>query len=275
MNKSELSVLYGDNLKHLKNIESNSVSLIYIDPPFNTGKVQTRKNIKSTRDDVSGNKGFGGKKYKTETIKTTGYNDKFDNFIDFIEPRLNEAYRILSDDGSLFFHIDWRESANCRILLEKIFKGRDNCINEIIWSYDYGGRGKNKWPCKHDTIYWFAKDPDNYIFNFEEIDRIPYMAPGLVGAEKAAIGKTPTDVWWNSIVGTNSKEKTGYATQKPLSVVERIVKVHSRPGDKLLDFFAGSGTFGDAALRNGRSVTLIDENPQAIEVINKRLCDYL
>ena len=181
---------------------------------------------------------------------------------------MEEAYRLLDERGSLFFHIDYREVHYCKVMLDEIF-GRDSFINEIIWAYDYGGRPKTRWPAKHDNILWYAKDPDNYTFNYDAIDRIPYLAPGLVGPEKAARGKTPTDVWWRTIVA--GKEKTGYATQKPLAIVSRIVRVHSNAGDRVLDFFAGSGTLGEAAQREGRDFTLIDNNPEAVEVMRRRL----
>ena len=180
---------------------------------------------------------------------------------------------MLAATGSLFFHIDYREAHYCKVLLDGIF-GRESFINEIVWAYDYGGRPKRRWPAKHDTILWYAKDPAAYTFHFDEIDRIPYMAPKLVGAEKAARGKTPTDVWWHTIVPTTGKEKTGYATQKPLGLLERIVRVHSSPGDTLLDFFAGSGTFGEAAAMHGRSCLLVDDNPEAVRIMERRLARY-
>ena len=251
-----------------------SASLIYIDPPFNTGKTQTRKRIKAeavTDSNLADRIGFGGKSYKTEVVGESGYADSFPDYIGFLRPRLIEAHRILTQNGSLFFHIDWREAARCRLLLEEIFGGPTHCINEIIWAYDYGARSKSRWSAKHDNIYWFAKDPDDYIFNYDAIDRIPYMAPGLVGREKAARGKTPTDTWWQTIVPTNGKEKTGYPTQKPLRILERIVRVHSNSGDVVLDFFAGSGTTGEAAARNGRYFVLMDESQEAIRTIQKRL----
>ena len=267
---SDYRILSGDNLPHLKKMAAESVSLVYIDPPFNTGKIQRRTRIKTAAAENGDRTGFGGRRYRTEVVGESGYADSFADFCGFLRPRLAEAHRILRADGSLFFHIDWRESHRCRLLLEEIF-GADNCINEIIWAYDFGGRGKNRWAMKHDTIYWFAKDPQNYIFNYDAIDRIPYMAPGLAGAEKAARGKTPTDVWWNTIVATNGREKTGYPTQKPLAILDRIVRVHSRAGDTVLDFFAGSGTTGEAALRNGRKCVLVDKNPEAIRVIKHRI----
>ena len=282
-------VLLGDNLAVLRDMACGAAGLIYIDPPFNTGKMQTRKNIRVRSIDdgknaVRGNDGgdltfgrrvgFGGRVYSSVVVGESGYADSFDDYIGFLRPRLQEAYRVLRDDGSLFLHIDWREAARCRLLLEEVFGGGEYCINEIIWAYDFGGRGKNKWPTKHDNIYWFAKNPHNYIFNYDDIDRIPYMAPALAGKEKAARGKLPTDVWWNTIVPTNGKEKAGYATQKPLAIVERIVCAHSNPGDVVLDFFAGSGTAGVAAAKNGRHFVLVDENPQAFKVMQKRLTEF-
>jgi len=259
----------------LQTLDSASVPLIYIDPPFNTGKQQTRQQIKTVRDNDAGDRtGFKGARYRTEKLGTTSYNDSFDDFLGFLRPRLQEAHRVLSVHGALFFHIDYREVHYCKILLDEIF-GRECFQNEIIWAYDYGARSKKKWPAKHDNILWYTKDPTQYTFNLDECDRIPYMAPGLVGAEKAARGKTPTDVWWHTIVSPTGKEKTGYATQKPLGVLERIIKVHSKPGDLCLDFFAGSGTLGEAAAKHGRKFLLVDRNPQAIEVMGKRLMNYL
>ena len=185
-------------------------------------------------------------------------------------PRLQEAYRILTPDGSLFLHIDYREVHYVKVLLDQIF-GRESFINELIWSYDYGGKPKNRWPAKHDNILWYAKDPEHYVFNYEAIDRIPYMAPDLVGPEKAERGKIPTDVWWMTIVPTNSREKTGYPTQKPLKLLNRIVQVHSNAGDTVLDFFAGSGTTGVAAANAQRKFILIDSSPDAIRVMAERL----
>lgn len=268
---NDIRIIHSENLKFLESEPAEQYDLIYIDPPFNTGKKQDRKRIKTIRDKSGDRVGFCGESYKTEQIESPdGYEDQFDDFIGFLRPRLKEALRLLKINGSLFFHIDYRESHYCKILLDEIFC-RECFMNEIIWAYDYGARSKRKWPAKHDCILWYVVDPENYTFNYDEIDRIPYMAPGLVGPEKAALGKTPTDVWWQTIVGTNSKEKTGYPTQKPLALIERIVKVHSNPGDLLLDFFAGSGTFGEAAARNGRRCVLVDQNPTAIKIMESRL----
>ncbi len=270
----DLRIIQGDNLTALSAIADASIALIYIDPPFNTGKEQKRVRIRTVRDDNGDRIGFQGHRYRTIDLSEAGYPDTFgDRYLDFLEPRLCEAYRTLQDDGSLFFHIDSKEVHYCKVLLDRIF-GRRSFMNEIIWSYDYGGRSKNRWPAKHDNILWYAKDPKRYTFDYKAMDRIPYMAPGLVGPEKAARGKTPTDVWWHTIVPTNSRERTAYPTQKPLGLLERIVKVHSHQGDRLLDFFAGSGSFGEAAAKHGRSCTLIDNNPVAVRIMKKRLAHY-
>jgi site-specific DNA-methyltransferase (adenine-specific) len=271
----ENTVYFGDNLKLLKTLPDNSIDLIYIDPPFNTGKVQARKRFRTVRTQVGeGDRiGFGGNSYQTEVLGEGEYNDVVGDFEAFLRPRLKEAYRVLKPDGSFYFHIDYREAHYCKITLDQIF-GRENFINEIIWAYDFGGRAKDRWPAKHDTIFFYAKDDQNYTFNLDDIDRIPYMAPGLVGPEKAAKGKLPTDTWWHTIVGTNSREKTGYPTQKPVGILERIVRASSDPGDLVLDFFAGSGTTGQACLNLGRKFILCDSNPQAIEVMKIRFAEY-
>ena len=267
-------IIYGDNLEVLRSLAASSVDLIYVDPPFNTGKRQTRTRIKTVRDEANGDRvGFQDRSYRTIKVSTSGYDDAFDDYLGFLEPRFVEARRVLKADGSFFLHVDYREVHYCKVLLDGIF-GRDSFLNEIIWAYDFGGRSRSRWSAKHDNILWYAKDPQHYTFNYAEMDRIPYMAPGLVGESKAARGKTPTDVWWHTIVGTNSKEKTGYATQKPLGILTRIVKVHSNPGDLLLDFFAGSGSFGEAAALLGRDFILVDNNPQAIAIMAHRLREH-
>ncbi len=247
-----------------------SFDLIYIDPPFNTGKTQARTRIKTVRDDEGDRVGFKGQRYRTVRIGMKAFADNFDDFLAFLEPRLEEAYRLLKPDGSFFLHLDYREIHYAKIMLDGIF-GRDSFVNEIIWAYDYGARSKKKWSAKHDNILWYAKDPKNYTYRYDDIDRIPYMAPGLVGPEKAAKGKTPTDTWWNTIVSPNGKEKTGYPTQKPRAIIDRIIKVHTNPGDRVLDSFAGSGTLGDSAIRHGRSAVLIDQNEEAMQVMARRL----
>jgi site-specific DNA-methyltransferase (adenine-specific) len=264
-------ILQDDNLTALRALPDRSVELIYVDPPFNTGVTQKRARIRTVRDTEGDRTGFGGNRYRTEKLASTPiYADIFDDYIGFLRPRMVEAHRVLTPTGSLFLHIDPREVHYAKVMLDEIFT-RACFQNEIIWAYDYGARATKRWPAKHDNILWYTKDPKAYTFNLDASDRIPYMAPGLVGAEKAARGKTPTDVWWHTIVSPTGKEKTGYPTQKPLGILERIVRVHSNPGDTVLDFFAGSGTTGVAALRNNRNAILIDQSPEACTLMRSRL----
>lgn len=265
-------IILGDNLAVLPTLPSAFARLIYIDPPFNTGKAQKRQRIKVTSASGEGTRGgFGGRRFDVERVESSaGYADQFDDFTGFLLPRIEAALRCLTPDGSLFVHLDYREVHYVKVALDRLL-GRDAFMNEIIWAYDFGGRSKTRWPAKHDTILWYALDPSACVFNFDQMDRLPYMAPGLVSAEKAERGKTPTDVWWQTIVPTNGKEKTGYPTQKPIAILNRIVKIHTHPGDVVLDFFAGSGTAGEAAQKHGRGFVLIDHSPDAVEVMQRRL----
>lgn len=265
-----LDIHHADNLTLLESWSDQSFELIYIDPPFNTGRQQSRRRLKTVRDEQGDRTGFAGKRYRTEEIGRQAFEDAFDDYLAFLEPRLQHAHRLLTQNGSLMLHLDYREVHYAKVLLDAIF-GRDAFINEIIWSYDYGGRTKKRWSPKHDNILWYARTPKQYTYIYDNIDRIPYMAPGLVGPEKAARGKTPTDSWWHTIVSPTGKERTGYPTQKPLAILERIVRVHSHPGDTVLDFFAGSGTTGEAALLHQRNAVLVDDNADAIEVMVERL----
>jgi site-specific DNA-methyltransferase (adenine-specific) len=253
-------------------MQSDSIPLIYIDPPFNTGKTQRRTFIRTVRDETGDRRGFGGHTYRTDAEGSMAYPDVHDDYLTWLEPRLREAHRVLAPNGSMYFHIDYREVHYCKVLLDTIF-GRASFLNEVIWAYDYGGRTSRKWPPKHDNILLYAKDPERYTFNTHDMERLPYMAPKLAGPEKAARGKLPTDTWFLTIVSPTGKEKTGYPTQKPLRLLERIIRASSNPGETVLDFFAGSGTTGVAAHRLGRSFVLIDNNPEAIEVTRKRLMD--
>ena len=263
-------VIFGDNMDLLPSLPDASARLIYIDPPFNTGTTRVRRTLETVRSDNGDRTGFGGRSYSSAEVGRTQYGDSFDSFPDFIEPRLRQALRLLTDDGTLYLHLDYREAHYCKVMLDQIF-GRECFINEIIWAYDYGGRSKRRWAAKHDTILMYAKDPDRYFFDQDAIERIPYMAPGLVSAEKASRGKLPTDVWWHTIVATNGSEKTGYATQKPEGVLRRIIMASSEPGDLVVDFFAGSGTTAAVARQLGRSFLLVDSNWPAIETIARRL----
>jgi len=266
-------VILGDNAKILPTLPARFARLVYIDPPFNTRRLQKRDRIRVRPSDaqgVLGRRGFGGRRYTTEAIASSSYADDFEDYVAFLIPRIESALLCMTQDASLFVHLDSREVHYVKVALDQLL-GREAFMNEIIWAYDYGARSRSRWSNKHDTILWYCLDAERYVYEYGAIDRIPYMAPALVTREKAALGKTPTDVWWHTIVGTNSREKTGYPTQKPLAILERIVRVHSRPGDVVLDFFAGSGTTGEAAAKNNRGFVLIDSNPEAIKIAAKRL----
>ena len=262
-------VYLADNLPLLRSLPDESVQLIYIDPPFNTVREQERTTRTSKASD-SGSVGFAGKRYEQIVQSALSYDDSFADYWEFLEPRLIEAKRLLSKTGTLYLHLDYREAHYAKVLLDGLF-GRDNFLNEIIWAYDYGGKSKSRWPAKHDTILVYVKDPKNYYFDSATVDREPYMAPGLVTKEKAELGKLPTDVWWHTIVSPTGKEKTGYPTQKPEGILRRIIQASSRPGDRVLDFFAGSGTTGVVAGELGRNFTLIDQSPDSFETVTKRL----
>lgn len=266
-------MIEGDNLDVLRGLPDGMAQLIYIDPPFNTGKAQRRTTLRVVRDEDGDRTGFAQSRYRTERVGEREYLDMFDDYLGFIEPRLVEARRLLAEDGTLYFHIDAREVHYCKVLLDEVF-GRDCFLNEVIWAYDYGARTKRRWAPKHDNILVYVRDPRRYTFNVDDIDRIPYMAPSLVGPEKAARGKLPTDTWWHTIVPTNSREKTGYPTQKPLGILRRIVRASSDPDRVVLDFFAGSGTTGAACHELGRRFVLVDNNPEAIAVMRQRFAGW-
>ncbi|MBO4145053.1 DNA methyltransferase [Kocuria rhizophila] len=263
------TIIGSDNLPILKQLPDESFRLIYIDPPFNTGRTQSRQGLTTRRSEAGDRVGFKGQKYETLKGVAYKYDDTFADYWDFLEPRLREAWRLLTEDGTLYLHLDYREVHYAKVMLDAMF-GRDSFLNEIIWAYDYGARSKKKWPAKHDNILVYVKNPAKYYYDSQAVDREPYMAPGLVTPEKAALGKLPTDTWWHTIVSPNGKEKTGYPTQKPLGILRRIVQASSRPGDTVLDFFAGSGTTGAAAQQLGRKFLLVDESSDALAIMEKR-----
>jgi site-specific DNA-methyltransferase (adenine-specific) len=268
--KQKNTVYVGDNLVLLKSILTESIDLIYIDPPFNTGRSQKRYKETTRRNDEGERIGFKGQRYETIKSKVLSYDDQFVDYWAFLEPRLEEAFRVLKDTGTLYLHLDYREAHYAKVLLDALF-GPECFLNEIIWAYDYGGKSKSRWPAKHDTILVYVKNPKAYYFDSAAVDREPYMAPGLVTPEKVALGKLPTDVWWHTIVSPTGKEKTGYPTQKPIGILRRIIQASSKEGDVVLDFFAGSGTTGVVANDLKRTFILVDQNPEAIEVITSRL----
>ena len=264
-------VVAGDNATALAKLPDGAFDLIYMDPPFNTGRAQARRSLSVVADQAHGDRiGFGGRRYRSTLLQTLSYDDAFGDYLTFLEPRLDRARTLLAPHGTLYFHIDYREAHYCKLLLDELF-GRDAFLNELIWSYDYGAKPRRRWPAKHDTILVYARNPGAHWFDADAVEREPYMAPGLVSAEKAARGKRPTDVWFHTIVPTNGREKTGYPTQKPEGVLRRIVAASSRPAGWCLDPFAGSGTLGAVCRELGRRFVLVDNSPVAIEVMRARL----
>ena len=263
-------ILLGDNLDVLPRFPDASFDLVYADPPFNTGRTQRRLTLATAAAEDGDRTGFGGRRYRSTRLQESSYEDSFEDYLAFLEPRLREIRRVLAETGTFYFHVDYREAHYCKVLLDTLF-GRECFLNEIVWAYDYGAKPKHRWPAKHDTILVYVKDPKRYRFDAEAVEREPYMAPGLVTAEKAARGKLPTDVWWHTIVSPTGREKTGYPTQKPEGIVRRMVQASTRPGDRCLDPFCGSGTLGAVARALGRRFVLVDSNPEAVEVARRRL----
>ena len=267
-------VVCADNLVVLRTVADESIDLIYVDPPFNTGQRRTLQRLKTVRDDEAGDRtGFQGRRYRSIRMGSSSYLDVFEDYLEFLEPRLCEFRRVLKPSGSLYVHLDFREVHYVKVLLDSIF-GRDCFLNEVIWAYDYGGRPRRKWPPKHDSILVFVKDSERYYFDPDAAERVPYLAPGLVGPEKASRGKRLTDTWFHTIVPTTGRERTGYPTQKPLGIIRRIVRSSSPPGGLVADFFAGSGTTGVAANESGRRFLLVDDSPEAIGVMRSRFAGY-
>ena len=266
-------ILLGDNLPLLRAEPEASVTMAYLDPPFNTGREQVRRTLHIAPDAEGNRTGFGGRRYASRLLEQSSYRDAFDDYLGFLEPRLREVRRLLAPDGTLYFHIDYREAHYCKLLLDELF-GRECFLNELIWAYDYGAKPRSRWPAKHDTILVYVKTPGGHHFDADAVDREPYMAPGLVTAEQRERGKRPSDTWWHTIVSPTGKEKTGYPTQKPEGILRRIVQASSRPGDWCLDPFAGSGTLGAVAARLGRRYVLVDSNPEAVAVTRERLARF-
>ncbi|HET9739495.1 MAG TPA: site-specific DNA-methyltransferase [Solirubrobacteraceae bacterium] len=265
-------ILAGDNLPLLRELEDGSVQMVYADPPFNTGRSQARRTLATVASEGGDRTGFGGRRYATTLLSESSYRDSFDDYLAFLEPRLRELYRVLAPEGTLYLHLDYREAHYVKLLLDEVF-GRERFLNELIWAYDYGAKPRSRWPQKHDTILVYVRDRERYLFDAEAVDREPYMAPGLVTAEQRERGKRPTSVMWHTIVSPTGREKTGYPTQKPEALVRRFVQASSRPGDLCLDPFAGSGTLGAVAAALGRRYLLMDESPEAVEVMRARLGD--
>jgi len=270
LRRVEGEIVLGENLDVMPTFADGAFRLIYLDPPFNTGRARTARRLRTVAASDGDRTGFGGRRYRSQLLEGSSYRDRFDDYLGFLEPRLREARRLLDSEGTLYLHLDYREAHYVKLLCDEIF-GRDCFLNEIVWAYDYGAKPRRRWPAKHDTILVYVRDPAGYWFDSDAVEREPYMAPGLVTPEKAARGKLPTDVWWHTIVPTSGRERTGYPTQKPEGLLRRMVLASSRPGDRVADFFAGSGTLGAVAAATGRRYVLVDENPEAVAIMERRL----
>ena len=270
LRRVEGEIVLGENLDVMPTFADGAFRLIYLDPPFNTGRARTARRLRTVAASDGDRTGFGGRRYRSQLLEGSSYRDRFDDYLGFLEPRLREARRLLDREGTLYLHLDYRAAHYVKLLCDEIF-GRDCFLNEIVWAYDYGAKPRRRWPAKHDTILVYVRDPDGYWFDSDAVEREPYMAPGLVTPEKAARGKLPTDVWWHTIVPTSGRERTGYPTQKPEGLLRRMVLASSRPGDRVADFFAGSGTLGAVAAATGRRYVLVDENPEAVAIMERRL----
>jgi DNA modification methylase len=264
------AVVQGEALEVLRRLPSGSAGLVYVDPPFNTGTRRIGGRLEVVQDPQGTRSGFAGRTYRQRASSGESYEDTFDSYLEWLRPRLTETRRVMAPEATLYLHVDPRESHYCKVLLDELF-GRRCFLNEIVWAYDFGGRSSRRWAAKHDVILVYVRDPVRYHFDPGAVDRIPYLAPGLQTPERVARGKLPTDVWWHTIVPTNSKERTGYPTQKPLTILRRIVAASSRPGDLVLDWCAGSGTTGVAAAELGRRYLLIDSSPAAVSLMRRRL----
>jgi site-specific DNA-methyltransferase (adenine-specific) len=270
LRRVEGEIVLGDNLAVMAGLGDGAFRMIYLDPPFNTGRERAARRLRTVAASDGDRTGFGGRRYRTERLGGPSYRDRFDDYLGFLEPRLREARRLLDPEGTLYLHLDYREAHYVKLLCDELF-GRECFLNEIVWAYDYGAKPRRRWPAKHDTILVYVRDPDGYWFDADAVEREPYMAPGLVTPEKRARGKLPTDVWWHTIVPTAGRERTGYPTQKPEGLLRRMVLASSRPGDRVADFFAGSGTLGAVAAATGRRYLLVDANPEAVAVMERRL----
>lgn len=257
------SVIHSTAIDVLINTPESSIDLVYVDPPFGTGQLQTLNRKKN------GN-----------VVGSFGYDDPNVDYVEWLKTHVEAIRHVLKPMGTLYLHLDHHWVHYAKVMCDEVF-GRQCFLNEVIWSYDFGGRGKRSWPKKHDSILVYVKDADQYVFNWDDIDRIPYKAPEMqrVGRtpEEAAVrilaGKVPTDVWEMSIVGTNSKERLGWPTQKPVKLIERAIVASSPIDGVVMDVFAGSGTTGQAAHNRGRRFVLVDRHPLAIEMMRERFRD--
>jgi DNA modification methylase len=274
--ESNGQLILGDNLSVMAALlpkYEGRINLVYADPPFFTNR---KFNARIGRGEDS--------RKPDEWKLTHGYQDNWidlDEYLDFLYQRLSLMYRLLAPNGTLYLHLDWHADAYARLILDELF-GAENFLNEIIWTYHGPSPIRTAFNRKHDTILSYVKGKD-YTFNADAV-REPYnqnTVNTFKSSSKAGFGKVPNlergkvpeDWWYFPVVARLHNERTGYPTQKPNALVERIILASSNPGDLVADFFCGSGTTPYVAAKNGRKFIACDENPSAIHTARCRLLD--
>jgi site-specific DNA-methyltransferase (adenine-specific) len=267
-------LILGDNLSVMTSLLpefEGRINLLYADPPFFTNR---KFSARIGRGEDSRKPG------KWQLAE--GYQDHWDNldsYLDFLYQRLAVMYRLLAPNGTLYLHLDWHADAYARLLLDEIF-GADHLLNEIIWAYHGPSPIRRAFNRKHDTILAYVKGED-YTFNVDDV-REPYNAntvktfnaspkAGFGKVPDLARGKVPEDWWYFPVVARLHNERTGYPTQKPIALLERIILASSNRGDLVADFFCGSGTTPYVAARHGRRFIACDGIFRALHTTRSRL----
>lgn len=270
-------ILQGDNLILMQQLidAGVEVDLVYIDPPYGI-KVDEKFGMLAWKDV------FEPKNRVDEIINIELLCSKGEcNYLRWLYPRLVLLKELLSERGSIYLHIDWHAGHYVKLIMDDIF-GKENFRNEIVWCYRQGGRSQSNYSQKHDTIYWYSKSNSQWVFNGDSV-RVPYEGTGGYQTSGKGVvingkvykpnelGKIPEDWWDIPAIPPMSMERIGYATQKPEALLERIIKGSSNEDSIVLDVFGGSGTTAAVAERLGRRWIIIDNNPEAIEIITKRI----
>ncbi len=260
-----------DNLTVMRGLPENFIDLIYMDPPFFTGKERKAKSrIRASED----------------SFEDTWTSD-IDGYIEWLRPRLVETRRLLRSTGLIYLHLDWHAVHYVKVEMDTIF-GYDRFINEIIWRYRTGGLSHNMFARKHDTILVYSKTSKFKIEPWKEkaYTKSRYRKAGVVNYGS---GETEffsdsrgvynfvnaSDVWEIPYINSQAKERVGYPSQKPELLLERIIASSTRPGETVADFFCGSGTTGVVAQKLGRRWILVDKSRDAVEVSRFRLMDAI
>lgn len=284
-------LVYGDNLLTMQALLAGDpqtglpslrgkVDLIYIDPPFDS-KADYRTKVKLPGVDLQ---------QKPTVVEQFAYADTWEegtiSYLKMIYKRLVLMKELLSSNGCIYVHIDWHVGPYVKTILDDIF-GKENFVNEIVWSYSWGIRTDSRWNRKHDTIYMYSKSAENIKFNANEVleerqvsestaNRLKYKGALIKDGNKGRGDSElalPSDVWYIATINGMAKERLNYATQKPEALLERIIKASSNEGDLVCDFFGGSGTTAAVAERLGRRWITCDIGKPASLVMRKRFID--